>query len=456
MNIFGSHHFRDHHADGSSAYKEVLSAENIAKVMFLSAASYGLGFYMSYLLLRYLSISQYGDVMVAWQILTVASTVLLMGTKNVSKRFLIFYLREKSKRYIDFIWWHMGYIFRLFLGFSIAYTVFVLLFVALDSMGLFVMHKFHIAFWSLASAPLYAFAMILTIYLLAFGFVLTYDFIVEILLNLLWVFLIFSWMYWAPDPSNWDLVCFLVAQSLLFFSILLVCTVTLLKKPLKHVFSHDQDHLFDTLWIKDRFSSLLIDLYSSFPVMILLLVLEVLGANDNLPGHYSLCLSISVLFYIIPQSIYPLIFSSLDLLVKKRGEDLACRALLKRANRIVLVADGLILLSLVFYGRKILALFGQGSLAVYHLLLVFSLISCIGGLYYPVLNFGLISQGESKFIGRWDMAIYVIMLVGVSLVTLTVGGEYAVYLYGLLVTLQCVTSSIRFKRLSGFFIFELV
>ena len=241
-----------------------------------------------------------------------------------------------------------------------------------------------------------------------------------------------------------------------FFLILLGCTVILLKKPIKHVFSHDKDHAFDALWTENRFSSLLIDLYSSFPVMILLLVLEFLGVNDSLPGHYSLCLSISVLFYIIPQSIYPLIFSSLDLLVKKRGKDLACRALLKKANRIVMAVDGLILLGLFFYGRKILVLFGQDSFMMHYLLLVFSLISCIGGLYYPMLNFGLISRGETKFIGIWDMAIYVIMLIGVSLVTLTIGGEYAVYLYGLLVTLQCVTSSVRFKRLSGFFIFEIV
>ena len=450
----GDHHYADHHTHGA-ALASVLSFTKVLKVTAISGCSYGIGFLLSYLLLRYLNIVQYGDVMCAKQVLLVVSTVLLMGTKNVSKRFLITYLHDGSPRYKDFIWWHFSYLMRLLLGFSVLYSLSVLVFIFLESVGYVDFHHFHIAYWSLSSAPFGAFAMILAIYLLSFGYVVLYDFAVQVLQNVLWVLLIAYWMFWAPLPSGWDLILFLVVQSVLFFVVLLGFCAVILRDPVRQVLGLSDGLFVDGQWQHHRFASLLIDLYSSLPVMITLLALEIFGASEHAVGHFSLAISLTSLFYIVPSAIYPLIFSHLDHLVRMQGKDEDALWLLRRANRIVLLIMLMIFAVFMFFGHTILQLFVSDSSSMYVLLLLFSGLSMLGGLYYPMLNFALISQGDSSYIGMIDLAIYVALLCFIPVIASYVGSIYCAYFYAAVLFIQFMLTNQRFRQKSGFFIFQL-
>ena len=451
----GDHHYHDHKSSSDQNASSPLCLINVISVLGIAVISYAISFYMNVVLLQYLPIEQYGDMMVAKQILTVFSVALAMGTKNVSKRFLIKYLHQKSDRYMDFIWWHCSYLLRLVLIFSVVYSFFVLIFVWLDTIGYIQLAHFHVAFWSIVSAPFLAIASIMTVYLLSFGYIALYDFLVEVLQNSLWIFLVFLWMFWAPIPSAWHLILFLVAQSLLQFFVLSLCVFVFLREPLRKTLNLADKLYVDDQWLSHRFSSLMIDLYSSLPVMIFLTTVEVFHSKEHLVGHLSLALSISVLFYIIPQSIYPMIYSSLDHLVRQPGHGVADTRLLKRANRLVVSLDFLALYAVVYYGNDILFLFGEQSMQAYKLLVLFSTVSLIGGLYYPVLNFALISQGHSRFIGRMDVLFYLVLLFLGPLITIYFGGYYCAYLYAFMVLFQFVISNIHFTRRSGFFVFSL-
>tara|TARA_B100001989_G_scaffold252794_1_gene236239 strand:+ start:167 stop:1546 length:1380 start_codon:yes stop_codon:yes gene_type:complete len=451
----GDHHYHDHKSTSDQSASSSLCLVNLFSVLGIAGASYAMSFYMSVILLQYLSIQQYGDMMVAKQILTVVSVALAMGTKNVSKRFLINYLHEKSDRYMDFIWWHCSYLLKLILIFSVAYSFFVLMFVWLDTMEYLELAHFHVAFWSIASAPFLSIASIMTVYLLSFGYVVLYDFLVGILQNFLWIFLVYAWMFWAPIPTVWHLILFLVSQSLFQFFVLGLCVFILLRDPLRKTFSLTDRLYVDDQWLSHRFSSLMIDLYSSLPVMIFLTTIEVFHSGEHMVGHLSLALSISILFYLIPQSIYPLIYSSLDYLVRQSGDSLVDTNLLIRANRSVILLNCLALGIVIYYGYDILFLFGEQSNQAYQLLILFSIVSLVGGLYYPMLNFALISQGQSQFIGKMDVLFYCVLLFLGPLITIYFGGYYCVYLYALMILFQFVVSNLYFTRRSGFFAFKL-
>ena len=455
VKISGDHHYHDHKASRSSGHVSVLSLSNLLSVLGITIVSYAIGFSMSVLLLRYLSIEQYGDMMLAKQILLVVSVVLSMGTKNVSKRFLIHYLNDQSPYYKDFIWWHLAYLLRYILMFSVIYSSSLLLFSVLDSYDYIHLGHFHLGYWSLVSAPFVTIASILTVYLLSFGYVVLYEFIVSILGNLLWVILLGVWMFMMPVPDSWDLVMFVVVQALLQFFVLGLCAFILLREPIRETLAQSGELFLDGRWHSHRFSSLMIDLYSSLPVMIFLTTVEIFYPGEHLVGHLSLVLSITILFYLIPSAIYPLIYSHLDHLVRRPQDRAKDMPLLVRANRLVMILDLVLLVVMIFFGQDILRLFGESSVRAYHLLVFFSLVSLIGGLYYPMLNFSLIALGQSRFIGTVDILFYLVLLILGPCVAIYFGGVYCAYLFGGMIVFQFIVSNIQFMRQAGFLVFSL-
>lgn len=430
-----------------------LTAFKVAEAFGIAFFAYGLGFLLSYVMLRYLTIVEYGDVMVARQALQVVSTILLMGTKNVAKRFLIAYRQDAPEAVVNFIWWQLGYLLQWMLLFCALFSVSFLVLLGLDFWSYLKAAHFHIAYWTLLGAPFYAFFMLFGVYLLAFGYSIVYGFVVQALQSCVWILLVFVWQYYRPMPSGWDMVLFMIVQSVVLFMVVFILCLYCL--PVRQLFVLPRALSVEKEWVSGRFYSLLIDLYSALPVMVLLGMVEFISHNLYLAGQMSLCLSLTVIFYAISGGIYPLVFHDIQHLVAT-GQDVAVgRQSLAIANRTVLGSFVVIGLIVIFFGRDVLAIFGEYEFQTYVMLQVFALAAVGGALYYPLLNFSLIAHGDSRLIGRIDLNVYLGLLFLGLLVGYCYDFYYCMYTYVFFMLYQCVRADWHFRQINGFSVLTL-
>lgn len=443
--IFGEHHFekREPFRAGHG-----LTFTKVAEAFSIALIAYGLGFLLSFLLLRYLTIAQYGDVMVARQALQVVSTILLMGTKSVTRHFLIAYREDEPSMVPYFIWWQVGYLMQTMLLFCVLFSSFFLLFLCLDAWRYLQVAHFHLAFWTLIGSPFYAFFMLLGVYLLAFGHTVVYGFVVQALQSCVWLLLLVVWMYYAPIPSGGDMLSFMLVQSLVLFVVVFVMCLCLL--PVRRLFELPREICIREEWGRNRFYALLIDLYSALPVMVLLGVVEFVSHDVHLAGQMSLCVALTVIFYAVSGGIYPLVFHEIQHLVASGHDIEGGRRALAYANRIVLFSYLVLGCVGLFFGREVLAFFGEYEYQTYLMLMVFVVASVGGGLYYPLLNFALIAGGGTRLVGGIDLGVYTGLLFFALLVGFVFGFYWCMCVYGFFMLLQSVIADWYFRKKNGF------
>ena len=126
LRVIGGHHFFESQASDMGGQLTRIGLQKIVNVFVLSLLAYGVGFLTSYVLLLYFSPDFYGDVMFAHQVLIVVSTILLVGTKNLTKRFMTRYITSGEKHFAHYVWWHASYLCQAMLLFAILYSSSVL------------------------------------------------------------------------------------------------------------------------------------------------------------------------------------------------------------------------------------------------------------------------------------------------------------------------------------------
>ena len=261
----------------------------ILTAFLIVCVSYFFGFYMTQVLLNGLGMAKYGNLILVQKVIYVCASVVLLGTRNVAKHFLMTYWGKQPAKVIDFIKWHFFYMFRSFIVFSVLYVFCMCLFYVL---GFLSDSKISIEFWSLPMAPFYSLFCVMSIYLMCFGYPLIYNFIQAVLINLVLLVVFYGLMYVQPTVSDFGLLTFLVVCYLsMFFLVFMVFWYYLRKIVLKAIFS--KEFTVDREWTANWFGSLLLDLYFFLPLMIVLGVVGyVLGYEDS--GKLALCFSIGI------------------------------------------------------------------------------------------------------------------------------------------------------------------
>lgn len=454
LRVIGSHHFFESPASDMGDQLTCMALQKIISVFVLSLLAYGVGFLTSYVLLLYFSPDFYGDVMLAQQVLIVASTVLLMGTKNLTKRFMTRYMTSGQKDFAHYFWWHASYLCQAMLLFAILYSSSVYALVYIDRMNLISLSHFHIAFWTMVVSPFYALFLIFRVYLLVFGYVMLYDFCSLVLANMMLILLSLAWSVWFPLPGLWDRVSLLVTQSFCLFVILCLLVFFLLSGPLRKVLQFNHVIQVESEWSCHPISALMTDLYSSLPIFFLFFIVEVFAHSESVLGDFSLCIVISSVLSGLSQFLYPLAYASIrQLMVTDQIHKY--RQLLLQLNRSVFCLSLLILLILFCFGHSILAVFGRDSETTYWMLLGLSLATWLMGLYYYLMNIVMVAKGLTSFVSLMDFSFYFCLVFFGSLVVYFYGVIGFVVFYIGLIACQLLVSVCKFHSVSGYHVLVL-
>ena len=408
-----------------SWYRKQYSNSTFLQIVFavcIVCASYALGFYMTAVFLQGLSMPQYGRLVLAQKLIYITSSVLLLGTRNVAKHFLLEYRDKNLSKLSSFIRWHMQYIFIIILFF---YLFYILAFLLLYFFSLKDYIEFGVEIFSVSVSPFYALFGIMSIYLLCFGYPLIYNFIQALLGNGVWLLTFFCLLFFQPIITDSWLIVLVVASTVVSFILVFCIFLFFLYKDLMRVILLNQVYVIDPAWTQNRVYSLLLDLYFFLPSTIVLCISSYFSGYD-VSGQIALCFSIGIFYFLVSASLGPLKFDHLSAEIdydlgrvphKKNSTD----SIFKIVNRVVLIL-GVLFLGLVFvYGHQILFLFGQDSPSMYFLLLEVCLLYFLMSYYFPTLNFALIYSGETKFIARIEIFMYA---------TLTLLGPWLAFYFG--------------------------
>ena len=447
--VVGDHHY----FELSSFYKDIISA--FVQVF----CSYGLGFLLSYLLLRSMSIDLYGDFVLAQNTIYVVGGMLLLGTKNVQKRFMFAYWPDDFANLASFAWWHTLYVFKSILIFSVVYTVVLLLLLGLSALNFIALEEFHILVWSLVASPFWSIFCVASLYLLVGGYPLLFDFSVQILCNLVCVFCLGVLVYFQPNVTDYGLILYTVSSVFFAALVVVICFFYLFRDVFLKVVNYDRLLIVKSEWTAHRLSSFLIDVYLFLPNTIAIFVVEFFS-GQSATGQFSLCFVVGGLPFLIHYIFCSLVFKPM----RDWLSSLSARTFLnfgkvkdvqksiqfvKNTNRVIFLFNLCFLMVVYCYGHEILSMFNQDKGDTYYLLLEASLISCLRGVYYPGYNFALVYVGLSRFVGFIDLIMYLCLFVFGSLLVVFVGPAYVMHLYLVLQGGQLILSYYQFKKTTG-------
>ena len=444
--IVGNHHYRNEKND--SLFRKF--SVSFFYIFFM----YGIGFCLNYILLSYFKVKLYGDYQLADYLIISLSTILFMGKQNVLKRFLFKYFPKDLYHLASFIRWHTTFSFRCFLIFYALFFLFAICFLILDELNIMSLADIHIVYWAVAAAPLANTWYVFCIYLLTFGYPRLYVFFIQGLPNVILFLLAATFMLLQPAPTDYDVLIYVSGTQFLLLITIFCFFYYCLKDVITKVFSIDHDLSVLPEWTDHRSQSLLIDLYSILPLTIILFILEFFSTTE-ITGHISLCFTIASIFQLMHNTIGPLTFKNLnDMIVQEDSlsisEKRAKLQPIKYINRIMMALSVCFLTIVYFFGSDILSLFSMDSDMMYYLLVEISLLTYIQSMYYPSLNFALVSAGLSRFTGNVELFMYLALAILGSLVVVIYDFWFLIHLYFALIIIQILMCHFKFKKKMGF------
>ena len=396
-----------------------------------AGVAYALCLLMHYLLISYCGMTLYGDVIFAYQALMVTGVLLTIGTKHLVKNHLRTYPSIDTNALHHFLWWHAGFITQCLLLFSVVYALLVMSFAFADHLGALQLDQFHVAFWTLISAPFFAISMILTVYFHAFGHTLLYYFFTRAFFNLLWIVMILIWARLLPLPDTWDMVLFMVAQSFIAFLIIITSALFIQRDQLRALIHFKAPLEIRPDWTQGRFTTLMIELNAQLPVTIVLFCAEIAGPHESLVGALSLSMGLSSILMLASQAIYHSIYPHLDSLIQSKWRDAAARKALVFANRMTLSLSVILLMVFILNGHSLLAYFGAHGSSIYGLFMGMLVATTIRSFHRPLKHLVVASHEETRRTGMFNLLFYLVLLIGGLMMRSYVGALGLVISYGI-------------------------
>lgn len=382
--------------------------------------TYMLSLVMNALLIRYIGIERYGDTILSYQAAAVVGTMLLMGTSNLVRTMFSIKTVKGIAHHGHFIRWHLGFIVQNITLYSIGYLVTVCLLMGAESLGYLTLSSLHIAVWALVCAPLLAVCQLCRVYLIAFGYRLFSHMATELCRVGIWATLIGVGLNYLPMPDHWDIVVMIIVQSLVLCVLAISFGAYFLSRPLSELVAN-QSIQIDIKRYQSRHASVINGLYRQLPTIALLLSAVFFAADETVAGDLSLCLTIAMIFNMVTQFFYPLIYDDLRRYLRRQQQILSLSKEVIKFNRVVICLHVGMILLLAAYGHAVLGAFGRDIDSTYWMLLGIGVASIFRSLYEPLHIYVLVGSRCVKPIERFNMSCYLLMLLG---------GPWVVYYHG--------------------------
>ena len=378
----------------------------------LALANYGLMYAANILLARSLTVDDFDDYSVALSIVTILSTLATLGLEKYALRAIALF-RDRQ----DWSKFHGFWLFslRTISGFS-------LLLVALLSIGLETMLAIHHADYHIAIViyagflPIMAITLFLVEVMAAYGAHILSMAIYRLFLPLVYVLLIIGLSFSSlPLSALTAVLCFGFAWVLTF---IVIWFVTKMLMPVKVKKSTPLQH--GKKWLSRSLplvlSSLMLTVMTSSGVVIL----ELLFPSGMEVGTYAVAAQTGSFISLIGTSTNRYYLPMMAVMIDRRDKQ-SIQRLMNQRNWIV---GGLILMLLailVFWGQKILSLFGPQFSGGYNTVLIIAVGASISALYADRPYY-------LQFMGFHRAVLTLTMLATLSMVALgfLLGAEYGV------------------------------
>lgn len=389
-------------------------------IVLVSIVGYLLNLLLHSYLTHNLTPAVYGDFCIGLNVLMIVSTFLLLGTEISAMRYIP--LLEKENRPMDFIRWNFHFIKKILLFFSV-FLIFASLLVLIFGK----IEAVHTSFLMLIATPIAAIYALIIVYLRSHNYTFISAFIDNVLRYLLLIATFFFLFSLASIKEN-DLA--LVVVYIAVFSILTIFTAILYSQksgidlPFNLFFSKESSQFDEHReWKKTSIKYMLSNLIFLLFLYIDKIILDIVHEDENIVGHYSLVVILIGLFSLISQSSGIFLSPNISKFIKNKVNFPILQSLIHKANKSVFILFTLLFLTFIFFGKAILAHFGEdgGYVVVYYGLisLAFSQILLeIGNLSMRFLLYG----GYENYINK---ALFILLCI------LFVSGVILTYYFGI-------------------------
>ena len=408
----------------------------------LGLLSYILQYTLNVILAHHMSMAMFGDYGVAIGVLTVLTTILLLGSNKAVRKYLPLYKESGETEKIQaFIKWNIKMVLGIFL---VYYLVIAIAVVICFNGNVANFLDFHLAMYFLLIAPIAAIPSLIINYLLGANRVLlsvSLDMVVRYGVLIVYVL---TAVYFIDESFTKDIVIaawILVSVLLIFLGIV---PFLLGKKTIvQHVSAVVKTRVSDTdarAWYRVSANFAVLSIVYAIGMYMDLYIVEIFGTNEEMVGLFVAIIAIIEFFYIFPSATSRYVIPHIN---KMFGSPEQQADLQKRINNInilnAVVAIALAAIIIIFR-QSILTTFGDAYVSA-SLPLVIAVIAvtvnAIGDLP-PKL---LIYSGYEK-----QVTLYVIA----KIVTLICLGSTLCYYYGLLGLCIAILVSISLQRLLCF------
>ena len=382
-----------------------------------------IGYLLNLLLHRYLTHkltpAAYGDFCIGLNVLMIVSTFLLLGTEISAMRYIP--LLEKENSSMDFIRWNFYFIKKL-LFFFIIFLIFIFLIVLVFGK----IESIHTSFLMLITTPIAAIYALIIIYLRSRNHIFISAFIDNILRYLLLIVTFFFLFDLASVKEN-DFILVMIYMAV-FFMLTIFTTILYNKKsgvrlPFNLFFSkktlRSNEHKeWREVSIKYMLSNLIFLLF----LYIDKIILDIVREDENGVGHYAVVVILIGLFSLISQSSGIFLSPNISKFIKDRANFPVLQSLIHKANKSVFMLFILLFLIYVFFGRAILAYFGEdgGYVVIYYGLVALAFSQILletGNLSMRFLLYG----GYENYINKALFILFCILFISGTVLTYRFG-----------------------------------
>lgn len=363
--------------------------EKAYALFFFGIFSYFLKFILTIYLTHHLTPAAYGDLSIALTLLAITTSFALLGTNNVSVKFLPHYLSLEDMSVLEnFLSWifkvvTISFITCLFLSVLLVTAMFFL-----HALGIKDINSYDILMFVLWITPFAAFALLLENFILSnnhpiISYILQNDF--ARLLQLILFFTAIS-------------ILQIKFSNLMFTVILILCYVILIIIGLFVIYTENRKifnffrahliytrHKIDPEWKAMAFKVILTGLLHLTVSGADLFILRFISPHRSQVGMYAVVWIICNILLLVPQSIYTLVLPKIGQYTRKDSiYPLAMfQKLLNKINGVVVSILVILALTFIILGKPILLLFGPIYMTAYAVLVLCTIAALLSALSVP-------------------------------------------------------------------------
>jgi O-antigen/teichoic acid export membrane protein len=336
-------------------------------VISIAITWYIANFLLTMLLTHFLSPNQYGNIAVVIQILNFAVPFILLGTDYSIPRFIPLYVKKKQFQHLKgYRQWNKR---LLTISFIICYVVGLIAVTTaliLDHYNIYSIDDYHPAIYSFWLIPLFAYWAIESSLFDAFRhYIMSTS--VKLLFTLFFIAMLVIAMF-IFKKLNVYYIMFIIGFCCIF--LIIVLSISIRSSLPDHYTKIKPDFTHRKQWYNTSLKMMLSSIIFSGLASIDLIMLEILGYNEDAVGYLGVIIIVMGILTTIHTASSTLIMPNISLHAKKNLDYL--KQLMRIIQSIKVISSIVVLIILIFLGKKILSLFGTPYLAAYHPLILLS------------------------------------------------------------------------------------